>query len=304
VLTKVFGTVTGADGPVAGCVVELEREGVPGIPGMGGPSAKTGDDGAYAIEDVEAGKYTLRFGKPEQIVKATTAVEVQTDQTELRQDLALRTGTLRVQAWSKAEAAPIANAEVEIVPATDEGSGGQPRRREQRMMMISVRADNNGPDAEESTTMTVGAQRAKTGADGWAEIADVPAGNWNVRIKHGKHVPAEKKAQAVLERQTTDVGRVDMDQAGRIRGKVVTADGKPVRMALVQSRPAGSETGSDPKPAMGGAFTLDALPPGRHLVRAQTLAMGPAGPGAWGPDTEVEVKAGETATAEVRLPAK
>lgn len=300
-LTKVFGTVAGVDGPASGCSIELEKDttgqGELGAPDFGGGRTVTsGADGTFAIDDVEPGNYVLRYGKPEQVVKAKLPVQVHGER-ELRQDLALRTGKLRVQAWSTVTNAPIAGAEVEVHEASAVSDKPAPRR--QRVMMVAISTTDTGGD---STMMTMGGQRARTGADGWAEIDDVPLGNYDLSIKHDKHVPAQKKQQAVTERQTTDCGRVEMGQAGRIRGKVLLADGKPARMAMVQCRPVGGEENSEPQPAMGGNFKLEALATGRYLVKAQ--ALGPGGPGAFGPEVEVEVKAGETATCEVTLPAK
>jgi hypothetical protein len=303
-LTKVLGTVAGVDGPAAGCSIEIEKAGgddpMAGIPGAGGSRSVTaGADGSYAIDDVEPGEYTLRYGKPEQVVKAKLPIRVQGER-ELRQDLALRTGKLRVQAWSKVENAPIAGAEVEVQEAVA-GEAAAPRRQT-RMMMVSIATTDN--DSGESTMMTMGGQRARTGADGWAEIDDVPMGTYDLAIKHDKHVPADKKGQVVVERQTTDCGKVEMGQAGRIRGKVVTAEGKPARMAMVMSRLVGGEANTQPQPAMGGNIKIEALPPGRYMLKAQALAMGGGGPAPFGPEVEVEVKAGETATCELKLPAK
>ncbi len=304
-LTKVFGAVTGVDGAVAGCQVELSkasRDRDYGMPMPGERSVTADAEGNYAIEDVEAGDYVLKFGKPDQVVKAKASIHVQGDVAEQRQDLVLRTGKVRVQVWNAAAGEPVEGAEVELSEASPE-SGARPQRR---VMMMAISTTDSG--GGEATTMTIGGQHARSGADGWAEIEDVPAGNYDLSIKHDKYAPAEKKAQLVVERQTTDCGRVSMAQAGRIRGTVVGADGKQVRMALVFCRQAGSEQpAGEPKPAMNGNFKVDALAPGRYLLKAQPVSMGPAtsaGPGTAGPEVEVEVKAGETATAELHLPAK
>lgn len=300
-LTRMFGMVTGVDGPVAGCTIEIEKRSQgPSVPGMGGGrSVTTKPDGTFAIDDVERGDYVLRYGRTEQIVKAELELSVPAGLAELRQDLVLRTGKVRVQAWSQVDNAPIANAEVALSRART--ADAEPERRETRIMMVSISSD--GGSGGDSTMMTIGGQRTKTGADGWAEIDDVPVGDYDVRITHKKHVPGGKKGVVVSELQNADLGRVEMTQAGRIRGKVVDADGQQVRMALVSHRLTDGEEGQ-PTPAMGGSFTLDALPTGRYVLRAQALSMGAGGPGAYSPEVEIEVKAGETATAELRLPKK
>lgn len=298
-LTRVHGTVTGVDGPVAGCTVQLEQRGGSdiGLPGMGGGrSTKTAADGSFAIEDVESGSYTARYGKADQLVKATAEFEVPPNLTELRQDLVLRTGKLRVQACAKDTGEAISGAEVEITRAS-EGATGQ-RPREQRMvMMFTMDSSNSGG---ESTTMTMGSQRAQTGADGWAEVEDVPAGEYTVRVTHKKYAPVQLERQTILEQQTTQCGRVEMGSAGRIRGTVVASDGKAAQVALVQNRAAGAANWSEPTVAMGGSFRIDGLAAGKYTLRAQVIGESTS----HGPEVEVEVKGGETTTAELQVPEK
>jgi hypothetical protein len=262
----------------------------------GGRSTKTAADGSFAIEDVESGSYTARYGKPEQLVKATAEFEVPPNQPELRQDLVLRTGKLRVQACAKDTGEAVSGAEVEIARASA-GAAGQRLRQQRMVMMVSV----NGPNAGgETTTMTMGSQRAQTGADGWAEVEDVPAGEYTVRVTHKKYAPVELQGQTVVEQRTTDCGRVEMGPAGRIRGTVVARDGKSVQVALVQHRAAGVTAWSEPTVAMGGSFRIDGLAAGKYSVRAQLISENTS----YGPEVEVEVKGGETTTTEVQLPEK
>lgn len=153
--------------------------------------------------------------------------------------------------------------------------------------------------------MTMGSQRAQTGPDGWAEVEDVPAGEYTVRVTHKKYAPVELKNQTVVERQTTQCGRVELGSAGSIRGTVVARDGKSVQIALVQHRAAGAATWSEPTAAMGGSFRIDGLAAGNYSVRAQLVepqnglrSVAPS----YSPEVEVEVKGGETTTTELQLP--
>ncbi|HEX5054332.1 MAG TPA: carboxypeptidase-like regulatory domain-containing protein [Planctomycetota bacterium] len=298
ILTKVHGVVTGVDGPVVGCIVELsqhEEVGSFGLPGLGGPSVKTSADGTYALEDIESGSYTLRYGRSDQLVKASSSLEVPPNAPELRHDLEMNTGKLRVQVCAKGTGDPIAGAEVEVVPATAERPAGAPRQ-ERRIMMVSM---SNTDSGGESTTMTMGAPRARTDEDGVAEIDDVPVGEYSLKVSHKKHAPATTERHAVVRGQTTECGRVDLTVAGQIRGNVLNADGKQASMALVTSRPVGTETWSEPEMAMGGAFRLTGLATGKYSVRAQQLGNGAP---VYSPEVEVDVQGGKTATAELRLP--
>ncbi len=302
VLTKLHGVVTGADGPALGCVIQLASAADSDLelPGFGGRSATAAADGAFAFEDVEAGQYELRYGKPTQVVKARAQVEVPANTPELRHDLVLRTGKVRVQVVAAGSNDGIEKAEVELVRADAEPTAGAPARpRERRVMMVSMMTTNDGEDGAESTTMTVGAQRALTDEDGIAEIEDVPVGDYTVRIKHKRHAPVELKGKSVVERQLTDCGRVELAAAGQIRGKVLAADGKAARMALVQSRLVGTESWGEPEMAQGGSFRLSGLAAGRYEVRAQSLGQETS---TYSPAVAVDVKSGEIATADLQLP--
>ncbi|MGE3173647.1 MAG: carboxypeptidase regulatory-like domain-containing protein [Planctomycetota bacterium] len=305
-LTRVHGTVTGLDGPVAGVTIELQPTSgdepvVSGVPGMGGPTALSDRDGAFAIDSVQPGSYRISWGKPEQVARAHADIEVLPDQAELRQDLRLRYGALRVQVVTAEDGEPIEGAEVELVEAAGAGGAPAPQRR---MMMISMTVDADSGGSSDATSMTMGAPRATTDVDGVVELDDVPPGRYSVRVTHPRFAAARVDDQTVTDSGRTDAGRVELAAAGRLRGRVVDADGQPVGMALVQCRRVGA--GADPdaqpdrQPAMGGAFTFGGLTPGRYAVSA--TAIGPGGSGDEGQATEVDVVAGKTVSdVEVRL---
>jgi protocatechuate 3,4-dioxygenase beta subunit len=305
VLAKVHGVVTGGDGPAPGCVVALVRndgDGI-GLPGFGGRNATTGNDGSFAFDDVEAGSYTLEYGKRDQVVKARRDLDVPPNTADVQQDLALHTGKLRVQVVASGTGEPVDKAEVEIARADSPAASGAPRPAPQRVMMVSFSVGNNndagGGDNADMTTMTMGMQRTLTDEAGVAVLDDVPVGEYTLRIKHRKHAPRELRGVTVVENQLTDCGRIELAAAGLIRGKTVGADGKSVRMALVSSRPLDSQQWSEPVVAQGGNYRVQGLAAGRYKVRAQ--AMGPGEQ--YGPEVEVEVKAGETANADLQVPA-
>jgi len=139
-------------------------------------------------------------------------------------------------------------------------------------MMISFAVNQDG-DSGESTTMTMGGQRKKTDVDGQAELADVPPGTYTVRC--ARLAPRHARTQQPDRRRARDhrLRRVELEAAGRIRGRVLDADGKQVGMALVTWRKADAAPGAgDREPAVGGNFTLNGLSPGRYKVQALQLA--------------------------------
>ena len=56
--------------------------------------------------------------------------------------------------------------------------------------------------------------------------------------------------QSVVANAVTDPGRIELEAAGRIRGRVLGADGNPVQMAMVSIRQVGDSDPPAQKPAM------------------------------------------------------
>jgi hypothetical protein len=312
VLARLHGVVRGADGPVAGIVVELVEQGSGGAAPLpfGGRNTTSGSNGTFAFDEVESGRYELQFGKPDQVVKASAEVHVPPNTADVEHDLALRTGSVRVQVVARGTTDGVEKAEVELVRADADASaaassGAAPPRRERRVAMVAMTMTNDGggADGAEMTTMRMGQQRALTDEDGVAVIDDVPIGEYTVRVKHRRHAPVELKQKLVVERQVTDCGRLELDAAGIVRGKVVGADGKPVRFAVVTCRPVGAPQWGEPEFAQNGSFRVQGLAAGKYVLRAQSPGPGTDG-GAppTGPEVEVDVKAGETASVELRMP--
>lgn len=297
VATRLHGLVLGAEGPVVGCVVELQprMEGELVPPG-GSASASTGTDGTFAIDDVAPGDYVIRFGRENQTVKCTQDVAVPAEVAEVRQDLQLRTGTLRARVVSST-GEPVAGAEVEVVAKAQEGAvrgGGAHDGR------ITMAVDDN--DSGGMTTMSMGGARVRSGADGSVEVTDVPPGEWTLRIRHKQFAPVTSKPATVVERQVSNMGALSWSPAATCAARCWVSTGKPAPMSLVCHRAVGTEEWSDPEFAQAGEFRLVSLPPGRHQLRAQDIGSGAEEH--FSPLVEVEVVAGQTATAELRLPAR
>ena len=300
VLARVLGVVTGADGPVAGCVVELVRGGEMSFGGFGAssPKATTGADGSYVFEGVDAGDYTLSYGRAKAMAQAEASLAVPSGVAEVRQDLALRTGAARLRVLDAATGQPIAGADVEIRRAAGADGGGNRGMAGGISFGVSMTA-TGGDDEGGMTTMTFGEQKARTDEQGVAVFEDVPVGSWQFAVAHKGHVGKDAGPVVVAERQTADAGDVALAGAGSVRGTVAAADGGKLRIALVEHRRVGETAWGDRVPASGGKFRIPNLSAGRHELRARRI--GPDGDtGDAGPVVEVEVKAGEAAQVELR----
>ena len=297
VLARVHGVVTGVGGPIDGCEVELQRASEFGALGFGddGMTTTTGADGAYAFDDVVAGEYTLAFGRPKALAKAETPCQVPAGVADLRVDLELRTGTVRVRALDEATGKPVVGVDVEIRRHEPAIGGG---RRVRSAMVIGLSAMAGGDeDGAGMTTMTFGEKKLRTDEQGVAVFEDVPVGEWALELTHKSHAPAKAGPVVVAERQTADAGDVKLTAAGAVRGTVLAADGASVRMAMVECRRVGEADWSGPTMAMGGKYRVPGLAPGRYELRARSVGIDDADAGQV---VEVEVKAGETAQLELR----
>ena len=106
--------------------------------------------------------------------------------------------------------------------------------------------------------------------------------------------------QTVIDGAVTDAGVAALVLGGDVRGRVRQADGSEVRIAMVEYRPVNGDD-VDQVTANRGNFHIEGLKPGKYLIRARDLLSAAAGSPDWSPDHEVEVKAGETASAEIAL---
>ncbi len=310
-MATVNGVVTGSNGPTAGVEVELSPAapavagGTVGFddhepPGLNEQSVTTDANGAYALTEVLPGRYRLRWGKPQQLVKDSMDLEIHDGEVEIVRDLRLRHGRMTLVVVDPA-GQPIEGADIELIEAAAPGAPKPPRRPQMMMVSMTVSGDSDGNAS--TSTMTLGGQRAQTDVDGEVALEDVPPGRYIVRISHDRYAKREVADQEVLENATTDVGRVQLDTAGRIRGRVLDADGKPVRMVLVSCRAAArADAEPERQPAMTGSFTFAGLAAGRYLLQAQPLGGGGS---QFGPEVEVDVEGGKTkGDIELRLPAR
>lgn len=302
-LARVHGVVTGVGGPIAGCEVELRRNGEFAWFGLGddGPKTTTGADGSFAFEGVVAGEYTFSYGRAKSLAKAETPCEVPAGVADLRVDLELRTGTVRLRTLDEATGKPVVGADVEIRRHENRVGGGVGGIRVERSAVMIGIGMTDDEDGGGMTTMTFGEKKLRTDEQGVVVFEDVPVGEWAFEVKHKAYAPAKAGPVVVAERQTADAGDVQLAAAGSVRGTVTAANGGKVGMAMVQRRRVGETEWSEPVMAMGGKFRVPGLGAGRYELRARQIDLGEPGAGdTAGPIVEVEVKAGETAQVELR----
>ncbi|MDA1223069.1 MAG: carboxypeptidase-like regulatory domain-containing protein [Planctomycetota bacterium] len=310
-MTRVHGVILGADGPAAGVRVSLQKS-EPGLPGMlggaagallgggGGPSATTGADGTYSIEDVAEGSYTVEWGKPNQPIRDRGELVVPSGVADLRHDLELRVGAVALTVVDQ-DGNPIAGAEVTISRTTGSDEGGRGPR-----MMVSFGAFDaaGGGGGLQRLTLGSGGGRVETDAQGRARIDDVPPGEYRLAANAEGHAEGDIQPVVVVAGVTQEAGVLTLAAAGVLEGTVrdIPAggiEGLPGSLALVELRAVGAELPTKPEIAQNGRFRIEGLAPGAYEVRARPMGgPGRAEPaaGAWVP---VQITAGDVTTVEL-----
>ena len=154
-----------------------------------------------------------------------------------------------------------------------------------------------GPGGGKEPFVDVRSVGAAADEDGVATFSDVPVGDYTLEVESSRFSPVQRPGVAVVERQVTDLGIVEVAPAGQLRGVVEDQDGQRV-MALVQCRPVGEEEWSRSEVAVQGAYRIRGMKPGRYEVRARSLGLQEGAPSA---PVEVEVVAGKTKVADLRV---
>lgn len=244
----------------------------------------TGAEGTFALDALEAGTYDLVLHAATRPPRRLAEVAVAGDTTL---DLELEPGfALDVEVVERASGAPIAGAEVRLVPGDLD-----------RLIWFS----EDELDAQDRV--------ARTGLDGRVRIEGLGRG------VHQTHVAAEGHAtalgQALVEPDSPSL-RIALERGGVVTGLVGAADGTPVSDARVFLNPLVYRKSLD-TPILGngaltdalGRYRIEGVPPDAYhavVLRADgsgTFHLDPEDPGELAP---VLVEDGSEVTLDFRIP--
>ncbi len=290
--SKLVGVVTEDGVPLDGAKVKIQTEDprfgaavserVQGVDlgalmGGGGGRAETDDAGRFEIDDVDAGELTLVVSHPERAMSAR--VKVQALAGETRCDIALHSTRVQGRVVDE-EGKPVARARVTARRATN---GVE---REVREMRISIGGPGNAEGRGGGRDRAV-----RTDRQGRFEL---------VGVEHDVDLVLDVRARGHADSESA---KFQVAPGGTQRDIVVTAArggaidvrvrGDYGMFAMAEARPEGAE-GRPPKTELvqGGKARLKGLTVGRWVVSLRPMEGGE-------PEEKiVEVRAGETATAE------
>ncbi|MDP6410040.1 MAG: carboxypeptidase-like regulatory domain-containing protein [Planctomycetota bacterium] len=265
--------------------------------GGGGPHTKTDPAGRYELEEITVGDYLLLVSHPTRTMVSEFEVQVAAAAGRFDVDLDLAVIEGRV---SDGEGNPLAGARVEVIRSTP--SGGEARGRTRVLSMSSS-----------GRQMTIGA------GEGDATATTDPQGRYRLRgvasgleLEVKASIAGRQSARSEPLNLAADETRSRVDLvlpgAGSIRLSVVDAGGRPASFCMTEATFAGEEELEVADVSQfiqaGGSAVLGGLRPGPWEVTARSIGFG--NPGAQAPPESeprrVEVREGEVAEVEVRLP--
>src|SRR5690606_8311034 len=130
-LATLRGTVSDAQGRVAGAKIRVAENSGPALPFGGGATATTAADGTFSISDLASGKYVLSYGYGDALAMCEEPLEIAAGQVLVERTLVLRTGAIKLCVRGE-DGEPVAGARVNV---DRPGTRGAPRS-EVRMVAV------------------------------------------------------------------------------------------------------------------------------------------------------------------------
>jgi hypothetical protein len=304
-LATLAGIVSEAGKPLAGVSLSLSeaQEGddpvagmsMMGMPGSGGPTAKTDGLGRYRFENAKAGDWELKVSHPTRAMDEV--LELSLLEGENERDISLGVAIVEGHVVDE-QGEPIAGARVKAERA-------QPRGRQQMRFALRMISDDGG----DTVIMGGGGAlplTALTDSEGFFSLRGVtPDQDLQIEASSDSHQTARSEPFQVAADEIHKGVEVSMMGAGSVSVRAVGPKGLPASMVMVRGKYLGGGD-APPTPAFGmtrsdGTASIASMKPGPWELSFEQV--GPGADEGEAPESQtVEIVAGETAEVEVELP--
>ena len=267
---------------------------------FGGNQTRSGTDGRFELSGVNAGDYLLKFGRLGAAVAGEVEIKLLQDQPELEQNVMIPGGSLSLRAIDVAGSAGVEGARVTLtrVRRGPSGEASQTTVRQSKVMVVGVSSGLGGGSGS-TFTMTGGVKAVATDAEGHATVLDLPAGRYQLEVRHKRFMKFNKEVQLSKD-QALQVGVIKLSQGCSIRGRIKWETPPLVPTTLVQLTDGeGAVQRDGVKVIQGTRFTFDGLRPGLYRVRARSVLQE-----RWVESDPVQVVAGKTERVNLTIPSK
>ncbi|MBX3728482.1 MAG: carboxypeptidase regulatory-like domain-containing protein [Candidatus Sumerlaeia bacterium] len=122
------------------------------------------------------------------------------------------------------------------------------------------------PVAGARLALSPGGRAANSNANGIVTIASLPADIYNATITHARYLPKTVNLVQVPEEGRADMGTIELEQGGKLSGRVTDGFGKPVVGALVTVRYQGEDFKRSARTDGGGRVSMEGLRPGSVTI--------------------------------------
>lgn len=268
--------------------------------GGGGPNDQTDSQGAFQIERVKLGRYTLKVSHSSRAMEWEGPLEIQSGENKFNVDLPVAILEGRV---SGPDGKPLAGVKVRAERAPSEDSSKPTRAR-----FVAIAIASDGGDEPQVTFGSGGtpSPTVLTDAEGRYRLRGVAPDVELVVKAQAKDVqPGQSEKVHVGADQTKSNVDIQLQTGGGVDVSFVRGDGQPANSCMLLATFEG-ESGVEPRHEFAGAkgvVKLSGLKPGRWKLHCDSFGSpGSNGERASIPEQTIEIVAGKTASARFEIP--
>jgi protocatechuate 3,4-dioxygenase beta subunit len=281
------GIVKEGGKPAPGIKVTLVAAGLPEF--FGGTSTKTDENGAFLLDKVASGDYSLIVDPPGGALPTRKSVAL-APRAEQRITIDLPTGAIEGRITDKATGKPVAG--ITVTPTIEEG-GGEQAQVTRAIMMTAIEDD----DAGSISSITLGgvSQPIRTDSDGRYRLKYLSPAKYRVSIKGEGIMPQSRSGLIVETDKTTKEVDFGIEKGATLLVSIDPAGHDVTQVFGFVTQEGGSDSHDVGSGTVKNGVKFAGLKPGRYHVRIDAPMNDLEGTG------DIDVTAGQEARLTVRL---